>query len=113
MSAPERDPLDPALVREWSRPYALDGLARLRREVVRVGKTQPLPIPPDSRKFDEPKPGRKVRLPKALGGGIARLVRWRPDGDRLVLTRPGLQEPFEVAVVDIPARRGLIRRRNR
>ena len=109
MSAPERDPLDPALVREWSRPYALDGLARLRREVVRVGATQPLPIPPDTAEFDEPAPGKKVRLPAALGGGLARIVRWRADGDRLILRRKGLRQPFEVAVIDVedplPARR--------
>lgn len=112
----ERNPFDLDRLREWSGPTRLDGLARSRREVPRVGATQPLPAPPDTAAFDEPEPRRKVRLPRALGGGTAVVVRWRADGDRLILTRPGMREPFEVSVADVEQplrrrRRWLLRRR--
>lgn len=83
-------------------------LSRLRRAVAATGKTVPM-TPDDLKAYDVPKRGAKIRLPARLGGGTARYVGWRPDGDLYIIAVHGLRKPIHVAAVDItdplPAKR--------
>jgi hypothetical protein len=95
-------PFDPRLLDDWARRTRVEILARLRARTADSSPARTIRYrPEDLAAFDVPARNETVRLPAALGGGTATVVRWRSDGDRLILTRPGMREPFEVTMADI------------